>query len=474
MNDNTQSDISCKELKNDWFKIIIFWLISIFVFNILGENVKNLYLILCICLFIFSTKSYFWIAICIVFVDSPGEFFWHHLIIIKNLQNITFTELVIVVAFIKSLALKRRTRSIKLVTFTPILIGLVLVILTSFQYEMSIIRFLRGARFLIYWTLIISIPALFKPKDFIKFFYIFIVFIPVFYIAQIYAFVNGSQMVNLINPSAMWNIHPLAGLYRSTAGVFALLISLMALFFFPNVFKRKTNNYLVALIIMGIFTTATRAWLASILFITIAYYSSQIIMFGYPFTRVFKFISIFLLILPLLFVIPGIKDQVNFIYARYMTIEDLLEGDMTAGGTLSRLDKRGPRVMKKVSEAPIFGFGISEDYWKYTDLHVGNQNMLLQGGIVGFSLWYLFLINMLVKFARKGKNRKNNVDNRVILISIVIFLIGMLTMHASVQVFNYSLGQNVGFGILLPLFLSFSYLQLNNRTVLNKTLPAHY
>lgn len=74
------------------------------------------------------------------------------------------------------------------------------------------------------------------------------------------------------------------------------------------------------------------------------------------------------------------------------TLEKLVAGDITAGGTLARLDIRGPRVMNKFWQSPILGWGFANGYYEYADGHVGHQNILLNVGIVG----YLFVNGLFI------------------------------------------------------------------------------
>ena len=42
-----------------------------------------------------------------------------------------------------------------------------------------------------------------------------------------------------------------------------------------------------------------------------------------------------------------------------LTLEKMGKGDLALGGTLSRLTERGPKVMSKFYESPVFGFGFA-------------------------------------------------------------------------------------------------------------------
>ncbi|MDD3534294.1 MAG: hypothetical protein PHR27_09765, partial [Candidatus Cloacimonetes bacterium] len=62
-----------------------------------------------------------------------------------------------------------------------------------------------------------------------------------------------------------------------------------------------------------------------------------------------------------------------------------------------RLTDRGPRVMAAFRESPIIGFGFSGGYYANQDGHVGNQNMLLHGGILGYLVWMFIFLSISVR-----------------------------------------------------------------------------
>ena len=73
-------------------------------------------------------------------------------------------------------------------------------------------------------------------------------------------------------------------------------------------------------------------------------------------------------------------------------MEAIAGGDLSAEGTLQRLDYRSQRVMGAWRENPVFGWGLSDNGYEYGDGHVGNQCLLAISGIVGFLLLNGFLI----------------------------------------------------------------------------------
>ena len=79
-------------------------------------------------------------------------------------------------------------------------------------------------------------------------------------------------------------------------------------------------------------------------------------------------------------------------WSRVITVEKVIEGDITGGGTISRYDIRAPKVMEGFfSSSVVFGAGFSNHYYKYSDGHVGYHNILLNAGLTG-SFIFLYVI----------------------------------------------------------------------------------
>ena len=155
--------------------------------------------------------------------------------------------------------------------------------------------------------------------------------------------------------------------------------------------------------------------------------------------------------------IPRFAYSVDNAWRRVSTIEYLIEGDVTAGGTLQRIDKRLPKVLEGFKQNPIFGWGFSETCVKYYDQHVGNFNLLMQVGIVGGILFFYFWIKyFFMIFAVKKYSSSNNPLKSSILVLSLGFL-GMLILHLTTfQFFGYYVNApRIIFTIILISFSDF-------------------
>jgi hypothetical protein len=173
----------------------------------------------------------------------------------------------------------------------------------------------------------------------------------------------------------------------------------------------------------------------------------------------------FILILLIIQFVPVVGQQVVLALQRYETVQLLLKGDVTAGGTLMRLDVRRPRVMSKFYESPIVGWGYGSVAREYDDGHVGNENLLMHTGIIGYSLWLLLLLNFIFKMNQLNNKLSPKNPYKNIPILFIIFIIGMFIINAGAQhFFNYQLSYVGGFFLcfifVFASFVSFDAVRL--------------
>ena len=195
--------------------------------------------------------------------------------------------------------------------------------------------------------------------------------------------------------------------------------------------KVKMNNiYLYSIVttsFLVVFLSATRSWIMTYIFVLILYFI--FILKRIP--RIFSHILIvFLFILIAYFSIPKFQVSTRSTFKRVFTIESLLKGDVTAGGTLTRIDVRLPKALEGIKKKPIFGWFASPDNYKYSQGgHVGNFDLLVSMGIVGF----LLVLNFWVKFFKMiSSTRKKLSFNNPYKDSIFVFniaLLGMALLH---------------------------------------------
>lgn len=187
-------------------------------------------------------------------------------------------------------------------------------------------------------------------------------------------------------------------LIRLSGGIgIALYTVIMTLYYL--VLKKKIFQtwYLWGVLffsILYIINSATRGWILATLCMFLffcLYYFKEIL------TKKRIAISAIVIIIFGFILLPSkIKENLGGAITRLSTVEAVAKGDLTAEGTARRWNIRGPWVLTRFHESPIFGFGFSKITYDYYDAHVGNHHLLLIGGIVGTSIIWLISMSMVL------------------------------------------------------------------------------
>ncbi|MBK7733704.1 MAG: hypothetical protein IPI37_13310 [Bacteroidales bacterium] len=150
--------------------------------------------------------------------------------------------------------------------------------------------------------------------------------------------------------------------FRRFYNVFSTLIGLFGALLFLSVKGRSGFSYWFLMLVvfsaaMMSILSATRGWMIA--------FGLIIIMSGLLVRTIdFRKIAALVLLSALLTFIGSksdrIRSQVEFSRDRLLKIESIRSGDLTAKGTLRRLDVRSPRVLKVWKQNPVFGWGFSD------------------------------------------------------------------------------------------------------------------
>jgi len=133
-----------------------------------------------------------------------------------------------------------------------------------------------------------------------------------------------------------------------------------------------------------------------------------------------------------------IRDRTYFALERFMTLEALAGGDETAGGTLARLNERGPVVLAAWADNPIFGWGYSNVYFEKNDGHVGNHNILLHSGVSGFTFLMIFILFVNITMYTVYKSFASKSKYKDTPLVFIVFFMGYFIIHSSSgQQFGY-------------------------------------
>jgi len=410
-----------------------------------------------------SKRDYFWLAFVFVVQNFPGALFSRYTGDIQNTFSLLTTSqagtlyfwmIFVILAFIKALQ-KKASYQLVIVNNIKILAGYFVILVLIF----GLYKWTAVTRTLLPWLFLFILPRLLqKEVDFYRFFQLifsFLFFVIATQVFQILFTVPLAKYLGGYNIAG--TAEELKSVVRPTDGIYIPYLALFGSLYFL-IYQKKIyrTNYLLTiagLSVFSIFITATRSWMISALFIT----GSYVFFMTYQrYNLILRLIIPFILVLLIIQFVPAVSQQVDLALHRYETVQYLVEGDITAGGTLERLSVRSPRVFAKFKESPIVGWGYGDEANEYSDGHVGNENLLMHTGIIGYLFWLMLWLNFMLKM--KLLNNKISVKNPYNNVPwlFITMLVGILIINVSAQWFNYLLGYLSGFTfIFLFAFASF-------------------
>jgi len=446
--------IWCKE--NTFLLLsFIFTVIVVYIFPHFGVPqliIKLIFLFLLLIIF-FSKNDIFWLSWFFIICSNPGRLFsTGYAVDLYRLpmyrigagSAIAFDELFLIIYIIKAFIKKDKHYFIFGNYFIFIIIYGIFTILYSFSINMNIDSLILSIRTIMRWIWVLLIPEFIYDSDKLaKTFQLIAPFIFIATILLFYTHITGFYLHDILSGEyKITNLVTSTGLIRVFDSYSILMFGLvMALFYICSenqYFNRTYLNLLIVCSIINIFLSATRGWILGLIILLCSIF----------FMRGFKFIKQIIMALLIMGLIiffvnmfyPSIINQISLSFERLKTIQYIFRGDPTAGGTLSRLTVRGPRLMALFRERPLLGFGFSIDFFKNWDMHLGNQAILFQGGIIGYLIWMIiFLLICLIIYVYGQKPYvKYKIKN-----GSMVFILAMLAIFEE----HSTSGQMWGFAL---------------------------
>ncbi len=423
-------------------------------------------------LFWSSKKEYLFFALILVIEANPGGLF-----ISSDIQNsfslwpsspfgaLFFWLILLPLAYLK---VKNRptTHKFFLNDIIVILVTYFVILLLIF----GVYKWTAVIKLSLPWLLLLIFPRMFRTmEDYAAFFNLIMAFVPIVILMQIYSIVFGGTVSNIFggNSSQYIDYHSIEETdqaLRPIDGIYIPFVALIGCSLFATMKKKYFTtvylNIIAGLSIVSIFLTATRSWMLAgsfVLFVFILLTSKN------PVKILGRWLIPGMIVFILFNSVPFLQKQARLALVRYETIQYLAKGDKTAGGTLKRLDVRGPRVMKMFYQSPIVGWGYGNIAKRYRDGHVGHQNLLMTTGLIGYSLWFLLWLLFVFRLFKRAKSlSKDHPCKKVIFMLICIFL-SIHIINISAQWFDFLLSFCSGFVICLVFsFSDFVYRQSAN------------
>lgn len=429
-------------------------------------------------LFYKSKKDYFWLAFFFAICTGPGHFFSiSEEVSIGRLPffgigggiNISSTEIFLVIAIIKALT---RGRKQQIPLSKPLIMimvySLFLFMVSFFVFGTELIRFLKDLRFFFYYFSIIPLSYLvYRQGEGEKLIYCIFPFVFVSFFSALYYILVGDYFINLLAPGVIEQIFLEIGeggiryTRYGTSGkgehLMLLLCYLASLFLTFKVIRLKRKNRYLLLVAgisyVTILLTATRSWFVVFSFIFIA-----AVIFLQKNLKIVGGVLVIavLFYIPYLFV-PKIQDFANRSWTRLESVFEITQPGSIAYEMLEYKKKyRLIKTLEGIEESPLIGLGVSSKFYEYTrGGDIGNFNLILQVGIIGFLLFVYFWIRFFTMM--KTINRKlshNNPYNRILYFFSIV-LVGLLIAHFTThQVFFMVTSQSNSIFIMLFIFFT--------------------
>jgi len=317
-------------------------------------------------------------------------------------------------------------------------------VIFSLIYGVNFVNFKKILRLTISLSLAYSvINILISENGFIRFIKLILPFTFITLLIQIYSLYHGKALATLVKP----NVSNIQGIYGTENDILQRPIelphvifitftaSLFLLFYKKHKFKIGYLWFINIFSFISIFLSGTRIWFIAF---CVAYIFVLLIILKNFKRHFLSLIIVTFLILLLINKINIINNQIKDAWNRITTIEKIIKGDITAGGTVSRYTQRAPRVMKGFySSSIIFGAGFSNHFYEYADGHVGYHNILLNAGIFGFLLFF-YIIFRFLKLPLNLLKTCKNLDKKMLLIVSIIPLLMLLIINSGTQTIGFT------------------------------------
>lgn len=406
-----------------------------------------------------SKRDYFWLAFVFIIMSEPGYLFsssdalhsfsiWPY----SPFGNLYFSLIFLIVASLKYFKTKLNPSFFLKINFILIFSYFFIQLIVFGIYKTTAL-----IRLTLPWLLIFIFPRMFKKeKDLVNFFNLIFTFVFFILVTQNYKILTGLEFSTLLGGIASQVVEARGGVeevemaLRPIYGIFIPFLAIWGSIYFlsvkNNYFSKSYLSLILGLSVFSIFLTATRSWLIASFFL-ISFYI--VLTSRKPIKTVSQISIITILIFVVIEFLPFLHKQTNLSLQRYETILDFVRGDITAGGTAQRFDVRVKKPLAGFAANPIFGWGVGNEFNRYSDGHVGYHNLLMSSGIIGFTFWMLLWLNFIKKMSDINKVLRKDHPYKKIPLVLIAFAISILIIHTSVQWFGYLVGFNNAFMIAL-------------------------
>lgn len=406
--------------------------------------IASIWYIALLVLYYFSDDEPLWLAFFLVTVDGFMGFFGLYEVSIRLLPGmpaIEISQLYILLTVVKALQIKVREGVFYTKYLQVLAAYMVFLIIWGQMMGLSggLNVYFRILKTTLPFLLFFSLPRLMTDiSTYRRFFGIVFIIVVLALVTQLYTLLIGTHPLERIRPPAEAGE---SGEFRVFYNATGTLIGLFGALYFLSTGGKNSFNvwwllFVVFSCLMMAVVSATRGWIISFTFIILL---SLTTIKSLNMGKIFGFLTVTAIFVFLAFSNDKIREQLKFSGERLTKLESIGEGDITAEGTLQRLDKRKPLVVRIWKENTIFGWGFSDTYYKNNDGHIGNQNLLMFSGLVGYVLLNGFLLFLIYKIYLAYHLYSKRSPMRSSSLIFIIFLLGWFVIHStSGQQFSFN------------------------------------
>lgn len=418
----------------------------------------NKYVLLPILIWVARSKTdYFWLAYLLVVVEQPSGLFFggsaddelrFPLYSITSGISFGLDELIALVLFIKA---TRRRAHIKEVAPSFVnwywlffaLFILLIVVTPLMGAGIDSYKYIKRA--FVFLSISYSLLFNFSVKDFESFFKILLPFSLLAVFLQLFSLENNFQIIHFFRSDISSIQGGFDTLDRDIAerpiemSVIVLINFLSSLHFLQLNSSLQPRLFLLLVNVISFFSialTATRSWFFAFVLGYLLCLPNFLNKFGLK--LLLGFVPL-LLCAAFLMLNPIFSNQMNLSIERLSTVQLLIEGDVTAGNTLERIDQRLPKVMKGIEGSSIFlGAAFSSHHMMHEDFHIGFLNMFLNFGILGSVMCILFMMALM-------RSALLQLSNASLWIVPFVGLIMIISINVGIQVMGFNATQPSGY-----------------------------
>jgi hypothetical protein len=420
--------------------ITILFIITVYMVYFAPIGIDKLFFVVLFILFWYSKADYFWIAFFIIISFYPAGLFTEssstdirRLPIFSPIPKISFSvlDIFLIISLLKAFVKGKKDTFIDVFKLKHIVYIFPFIIIISFFYGVTLKPFLNTVvRGLFFYTLIYTFPALINnKKDLYKFMTMFFPFVFFELASQIFSIKMEINLGDLFNPGSQPEaFNSITGDIRviPTGYVVVRVAFIFAFIMLDNLDRIISKSYSISIIlisILSILLSATRSAIFMFIFIFILYFIFVARKKPNIFLQLFITASIIVMILDFSNMFD-LNRILGASYKRFVGAVSVEEGTLRPEDTFDhRINVRLPQLVEHIKGSIFVGYGMSDKYLEYADIHLGGLPVgLLQAGIIGYSFYVIFVFRIFKKCY--FYIRKFSEDNPQV-ITIKVLLVGL-------------------------------------------------